>query len=102
MFLTCSSASSARSRRLSSLATRIISRIALGSVLEEVDSADIEDHVEIRIGEGKAFRSTAIEIGVHLPAPQIARAVGQHLRKQIESEDRNAARQVLKVKTGAH
>jgi hypothetical protein len=52
--------------------------------------------------KGRLSAVTAIEIGVHLPAPQIALAVGQHLRKQIESGERNAARQVLKVKTGAH
>lgn len=75
---------------------------SFGAVVEEVDAAHVKDHVEAGICKGQALGIAQIEIGIPLPAAQVDLAVGQHLRRQIEAGELDAARQIFVLEAGAH
>src|ERR1035438_7592668 len=62
----------------------------------------MKHNVEGLIGEGQALRIAQVEIGLQIPATQVALAVSQHLGGKIESGKLHIARQIFVVEPGAH
>ncbi len=66
-------------------------------VVEEVQSAELKDHVETVIGERQILRFPTEKMGLALPSAQVAAGLLQHSPGKIEAEEIDLRRQELQI-----